>query len=227
MPSVTAYFASLGALGRMGLAALAIALVIAFCALVPRAMLAVANAIRALLGAIAKASAWLLVVLMLVTLIDVTARAFSRPLAQAGFSFPYTKLQELEWHLHAAVFSLWMGYNYVINAHPRVDSYFGGAGLRTRAWIEFLGCLVFAIPYTLVVVFYGWDWLAIAYNTGEASDSATGLSHRWIIKGVYYVGLWLLLLGVVSVMLRLATHLFGRQSPEAAGLDLGVHQLEV
>lgn len=227
MPQIAPLFPSVGAFGRMGMVALAIALLIALCALLPRLMLGVANGIRGLLAAVAMASAWLLVVLMLVTLVDVSARAVSKPLAEAGYRFPYTKLQELEWHLHAAVFSLWMGYNYVINAHPRVDSYFGNAGMRARAWVEFLGCLVFAIPYSLVVVYYGWDWLAIAYNTGEASDSATGLSHRWVIKGVYYIGLWLLLLGVLSVMMRLATHLFGGRSADEAGLNLGVHQLEV
>lgn len=227
MPSIGPLFPTVGALGRIGVVALVLAILIALAALLPRVMIGVANSIRTVLQVIALASAWLLIVLMLVTLVDVTARAFSKPLALAGYNFPYTKLQELEWHLHAAVFSLWMGYNYVINAHPRVDSYFGSAGLKARAWVEFLGCLVFAIPYTLVVVYYGWDWLAIAYNTGEASDSATGLAHRWIIKGIYYIGLWLLFLGVLSVMLRLAAHLFGRKTPDEAGLNLGVHQLEV
>ena len=50
-----------------------------------------------------------------VTTFDVVARKF-------GVQLPYTKLQELEWHFHAAIFSLWMGYCYTINAHPRVDS---------------------------------------------------------------------------------------------------------
>ena len=219
--------ASLGTFGRIAAVALLLAVLIGLVAMAPRLMLALANALRALITSIAKVSAWLLIVLMLTTLIDVTFRMFSRAVVEAGINFPYTKLQEFEWHLHAAVFSLWMGYNYVINAHPRVDSYFGGANQRQRAWIEFLGCLAFAIPYLLVVVYYGWNWINIAYATGEASDSANGLTHRWIIKGIYYAGLWLLLLGVLSVMLRLAAHLFGGKSAEEAELNLGVTQLEV
>lgn len=183
-------------------------------------LLSISNAIKRLLEKIAFASGWLLVVLMVITCIDVVGRKF-------GIPIPLTKFQELEWHLHTAIFSLWMGYNYVINAHPRVDSYFGSAGERQRAWVEFFGCLIFAIPYSLVVVYYGWDWIKIAYNTGEASDSANGLSQRWIIKGIYYTGLWLILFGVVSVMLRLATYLFGKKTAEEAGLNLGVTQLEV
>jgi TRAP-type mannitol/chloroaromatic compound transport system permease small subunit len=183
-------------------------------------LLAIANAIYRLLEIIAELSGWLLVVLMSVTVFDVVCRKFSVPI-------PYTKLQELEWHLHAAIFSLWLGYNYVINAHPRVDSYYGNAPMRVRAWIELIGCLLFALPYTFVLVYYGWEWWWIAYNTGEASDSANGLEQRWIIKGVYYFGLWLLLLGIISVVLRLVAHMFGGRTIEQARLNLGSSQLEV
>lgn len=220
-------FSSLGALGRIAFAASVIFLLIVFAAMRPRPTIAVCNGVRRALEMVATVAAWLLIVLMFTTLIDVSFRWFSKAVVEAGIKFPYTKFQEFEWHLHAAIFSLWMGYNYVINAHPRVDSYFGSAGERQRAWVEFVGCLIFAIPYSLVVVYYGWEWIKIAYLTGEASDSANGLSHRWVIKGIYYVGLWLILLGVLSVMLRLATYLFGRKSAEEAGLNLGVTQLEV
>lgn len=224
---LTGYLGSIGALGRMAMVAMFLLAIIVVAATAPRKVLAVADAIKRIMEFVAMTAAWLLVVLMFTTLIDVTFRWFSKAVVEAGINFPYTKFQEFEWHLHAAIFSLWMGYNYVINAHPRVDSYFGNAAERQRAWVEFTGCLVFAIPYTMVVAFYGWDWLAIAYTTGEASDSANGLTHRWIIKGVYYIGVWLILIGVVSVMMRLATYLFGGKSAQEAGLNLGVTQLEV
>jgi TRAP-type mannitol/chloroaromatic compound transport system permease small subunit len=99
--------------------------------------------------------------------------------------------------------------------------------MRVRAWIELAGCLLFALPYTFVLVYYGWEWWWIAYNNGEASDSANGLEHRWIIKGVYYIGLWLLLLGIISVVLRLVAHMFGGRTIEQARLNLGSSQLEV
>ena len=57
-----------------------------------------------------------------------------------GIPIPLTKFQELEWHVHCTIFSLWMGYNITINAHPRVDSYTETLGHRARAWIEFWGC---------------------------------------------------------------------------------------
>ena len=108
-------------------------------------LLAASNAIYRLLERIADGSGWLLIVLMTVTCVDVVCRKFGVE------GFPYTKFQELEWHLHTAIFALWLGFNYVINAHPRVDSYTAALPFRTRAWIELAGVLVFALPYTLVV----------------------------------------------------------------------------
>ena len=106
------------------------------------ALIGLSNAIKAVLEKLAFASGWLLIVLMCITCIDVFARKLSLPV-------PLTKFQELEWHMHTAVFSLWMGYNYVINAHPRVDSYTETLKFRTKAWIEFWGCVLFALPVHL------------------------------------------------------------------------------
>lgn len=172
-----------------------------------------ANALHRFLERVAEASGWLLIVLMTVTCVDVVFRKFG------VVDFPYTKAQELEWHLHTAIFSFWMGFNYVVNAHPRVDSYTDRLGFRRKAWIEFVGCLIFALPYTAVLLWYGWDFVKTAWVFNESSDAALGLPYRWIIKGILYAGFWLLLLGIVSVLLRLIAYLlFYRQD---AQLNIG------
>jgi TRAP-type mannitol/chloroaromatic compound transport system permease small subunit len=184
-------------------------------------MLRTANFLRGLLERIADASGWLLLVLMAVTCVDVVFRKFG------VMGFPYTKAQELEWHLHTVIFSLWLGYNYVVNAHPRVDSYTERLGFRRKAWIELFGCLVFSLPYTLVLVYYGWDFVKTAYVFNESSDAALGLPYRWVIKGIMYLGLWLLLLGIVSVLLRLLAYLFAGRSGEEVELKIGTSTSEV
>jgi TRAP-type mannitol/chloroaromatic compound transport system permease small subunit len=184
------------------------------------AILALSQAIKRILEVVALASGWLLILLMFITCIDV----FSRKL---GIPIPLTKFQELEWHLHTTIFSLWMGYNYTINAHPRVDSFTERFEFRTKAWIELAGCLLFALPYTWVVVYHGWDFVLTSYLQDERSEQALGLGDRWIIKGIFYIGLWLLLAGIVSVMLRLIVFLFGRRPPEEVELQIGHAALEV
>jgi TRAP-type mannitol/chloroaromatic compound transport system permease small subunit len=184
-----------------------------------RALIRLSNLIKAALEKIAFASGWLLIVLMCITCTDILARKLALPV-------PLTKFQELEWHMHAAIFSLWMGYNYVINAHPRVDSYTETLRFRTKAWIELLGCLLFALPYTWLMVQHGWDFVWTSYVQGEGSENVVGLSHRWIIKGVFWVGLWLLLAGVLSVMMRLVAFLLGGLPQSEVELEIGHAELE-
>ena len=178
------------------------------------AVLKISEGIRRLLEVIALTSGWLLVIMACVTTFDVVARKF-------GMQLPYTKLQELEWHFHAAIFSLWMGYCYTINAHPRVDTFTEHLTHRGRAWIELGGCLVLALPYVALVAYYSLDFVAQSYMLGEQSDSTVGLTHRWIIKGVYAAGLWMVVLGIVSVLLRVLAFLFGAMSEREVKLQIG------
>jgi TRAP-type mannitol/chloroaromatic compound transport system permease small subunit len=179
-----------------------------------------ANAIKWVLEKIAFASGWLLIALMFTTCIGITARKFSIPI-------PLTKFQEMEWHLHTIIFSAWMGYNYTINAHPRVDSYTETFQYRSKAWVEFWLLLIFALPFMWVVVHHGWDFFWTSYVQGERSENAIGLDSRWIIKGIFYLGNWLVLLGVMSVLLRLIVLLFGGKSQEETQLQIGHAELEV
>jgi TRAP-type mannitol/chloroaromatic compound transport system permease small subunit len=178
------------------------------------ALLKLSEGIRRLLQTVALASGWLLVIMAGVTTFDVLAR-------KLGLQLPYTKLQELEWHFHAAVFSLWMGYCYTINAHPRVDSFTEHLSYRTRAWMELVGALVLALPYCALVAYYSLDFVARSYLLGEQSDSTVGLTHRWIIKGIYAAGLWMVVLGIVSVILRVIVFLFGNKPSEEVNLQIG------
>jgi TRAP-type mannitol/chloroaromatic compound transport system permease small subunit len=178
------------------------------------ALLKLSEGIRRLLEKVALVSGWLLVIMACVTTFDVIAR-------KLGMQLPYTKLQELEWHFHAAIFSLWMGYCYTINAHPRVDSFTEHLNYRTRAWMELAGCTLLAMPYVALVAYYSLDFVARSYLLGEQSDSTVGLTHRWIIKGVYAAGLWMVVLGIFSVMLRVIVFLFGEKSEREVNLRIG------
>ncbi|TXL78740.1 TRAP transporter small permease subunit [Vineibacter terrae] len=185
-----------------------------------KTVLAIAEAIRRTLEWIAFASGWLMVIMATVITFDVLAR-------KAGLELPYTKLQELEWHFHAAIFSLWMGYCYTINAHPRVDSLTEHLSLRRKAWIELAGCVLFAMPYVMLVSWYSLDFVAQSYRLNEMSDAAVGLTHRWVLKGIYAAGLWMVVAGILSVLLRVIAFLFGGRPQEEVNLQIGHTVAEV
>ncbi|MGH7348452.1 MAG: TRAP transporter small permease subunit [Candidatus Rokuibacteriota bacterium] len=183
-------------------------------------LLKISEGLRRSLEVVARSSAWLLVIMAAVTCFDVLAR-------KAGIPAPLTKLQELEWHFHAALFSLWMGYGYTINAHPRVDSFTEKMTYRRRAWIELIGCLLFALPYCALVAYHSLDFVASSYALAEQSDSTVGLRYRWLIKGIYAAGLWMVVLGILSVLLRVIVFLFGRVPEEKVDLQIGATVLDV
>jgi TRAP-type mannitol/chloroaromatic compound transport system permease small subunit len=184
------------------------------------ALLRMAEGVRRMLESIARASMWLLLTMAAVTCFDVLAR-------KTGIPAPLTRLQELEWHFHAALFSLWMGYGYTVNAHPRVDSFSEHLTFRRKAWLELIGCLLFALPYCALVAYHSLDFVASSYKLAEQSDSTVGLRYRWAIKGIYAAGLWLVVLGILSVGARAFVFLFGGKSQEEVDLQVGHTELEV
>ena len=184
------------------------------------ALLKMAEGSRRLLERIAVGSMWLLMGMAAVTCFDVIAR-------KTGIPAPLTKLQELEWHFHAALFSLWMGFGYTVNAHPRVDSFTEHMSFRRKAWLELLGCLLFALPYCALVAYHSLDFVASSYKLAEQSDSTVGLRYRWAIKGIYAVGLWLVVLGILSVGVRAFVFLFGGKSQEEVDLQVGHTELDI
>jgi TRAP-type mannitol/chloroaromatic compound transport system permease small subunit len=171
-----------------------------------RRLLALCDAIDRTLAAVARAASWLFLAATAVICFDVATRKFGYQVP----GFGSTRLQELEWHLHAALFSLWLGAAYVRNAHVRIDIAVSGLGPRVLAWLELAGCLVFALPFCLVALRYGTEFAWTAWIRGEASVSPSGLPWRWVPKAILAAGLALLAAAAVSVALRRFAQLQGK-----------------
>ena len=166
-----------------------------------------------LLTRVAKVAAWAGVALITVTIFDVVTRRF--------LVLGSTKLQELEWHFHVILFSLLLGYAYIKDAHVRIDLLRERLKERTQWWLELLGCVLFLLPFCSLVVYFSTDFAIRSFNQNEISASATGLTHRWIIKSFIPIGFALLGLAGLAVLLRKIVELFG--PPD---LRRRVHELE-
>jgi TRAP-type mannitol/chloroaromatic compound transport system permease small subunit len=124
-------------------------------------LLRASNAINKVMDKIATAFGWLFLALTAVIVFDVLSRNFGFQLPRMGS----TRLQELEWHIHTALFCFWLGFAYIKNAHVRIDVAFTNAEPRTKAWAELLGCVIFALPYTLVALYFSADFTWISFVT--------------------------------------------------------------
>jgi TRAP-type mannitol/chloroaromatic compound transport system permease small subunit len=177
-------------------------------------LIAVANRIDAFLRGIAEMFSWTFVALIVVICGDVVTRKFGFQLPELGS----TRLQELEWHLHAILFCTWIGFAYVRNVHVRIDVLTSRLDARTRAWIELAGCVLLAGPYVFVALPYAHNFFMVSYLQNEMSDAPNGLAFRWVVKGFLYFAFVSVLLAVVSVAIRQVTFLFGRDAgPSPSG----------
>lgn len=164
------------------------------------------NVLDRVVSAAGMGAAWLCIPLILIIVFDVVTRRF--------FVLGSTKLQEMEWHLHALLFFLCIGWAYIKNAHVRIELVHEHLSRRTQLWIEIIGCLAFLIPYCVIVFIHGVDWWERSWALGEVSDSATGLPYRWAIKAALPIGFVFIFLGTVTVLLRKIVELLG--PPELA-----------
>jgi TRAP-type mannitol/chloroaromatic compound transport system permease small subunit len=168
-------------------------------------LLAASRAIDRALSRIASAAGWLFFALTAVIVVDVVTRKYGYQLPGLGS----TRLQELEGHLHLALFSLWLGFAYVRNAHVRIDVAVAGLSARARASLELLGGLLLALPFTVVSLYFGVRYAAVSFATGEHSVSLSGLPYLFVPKGILVIGIILLAVTVVSILLRTIVYLFG------------------
>ena len=141
-----------------------------------------------------KLGSWLAIPLIFIIIFDIVTRRF--------FILGSTKLQEMEWHLHTALFLLVLGYAYLKDSHVRIEIVREKYSMLIKSIFETLGILVFLIPYTILVIFYGIDFVIRSFNLNEVSSALTGLSHRWIIKFFIPFGMFLLLLAGLSILIK-------------------------
>ncbi|MEO8346428.1 MAG: TRAP transporter small permease subunit [Betaproteobacteria bacterium] len=157
-------------------------------------LLNISDALGRFVVRIGRFTSWSALVLVVVILFDVVSRRF--------FAVGSAQLQELEWHLHTILFMFCLGLGYVHNTHVRIEILSERLSERTRCWIELLGCVLFLIPFCLIVIYYGGELTHRSWLKSEISSSATGLPYRWLIKAVLPVGMAVLLAAAVSVLLR-------------------------
>ena len=153
---------------------------------------------------IGTAASWVYPVLMVVLSTNVVLRY--------GFGRGFIELEELQWHLFAAGFLLAFSYTYAVDQHVRVDLLRAGFSTRTRAWIEFLGCVALLFPFCVIVAFDSWGFFWASFSIGERSANPSGLPARYLIKGVLFAAMLLLAVQSLGVASRNLAILLRREA---------------
>ena len=157
-------------------------------------ILYLSHTLEAIVKFFGKIGAWLSIPLIFIIIFDIITRRF--------FILGSTKIQELEWHLHTSIFLLALGFAYLKNSHVRIEIIREKYSPILKSIFEILGILFFLVPYTFMIIYYGFDFVSRSYNLNEVSSALTGLSHRWIIKSFIPLGMILLFLAGFSILIK-------------------------
>jgi len=152
------------------------------------------NLINRFSDLLGKLAALLFLLMLLNVFYDVVARYV--------FNDVSIGMQELEWHLFAAMFMLGVPYTLRAGGHVRVDLIYERLSVERRALIDLFGSLLLLMPFSLLVGYYGVGFAQEAFELGETSGDPGGLPHRWIIKAVIPFTFFAIAISGLGMMLK-------------------------
>jgi TRAP-type mannitol/chloroaromatic compound transport system permease small subunit len=179
--------------------------------------LPISRAIDAFNEKIGRTMIWLVLVMVLVSASNASARYL--------FNLSSNAWLELQWYLFAAVFLLCAGYALLHNDHIRIDVVSSRLTRRAQAWIDVFGTLFFLLPVSLYIMCLAWPIFVNAWVSGEMSSNAGGLI-RWPARLIVPVGFFLLSLQGVSELIKRIAFLKGLiPDPMEKHADPAIEQL--
>jgi TRAP-type mannitol/chloroaromatic compound transport system permease small subunit len=141
-------------------------------------------------------TAWLTFFMVLVTFVVVVMRYV--------FDAGQIWLQESVTWMHAAVFMLGAAYTLKHEEHVRVDIFYGRASAIRKAWIDFLGVVLFLWPLCGFIAWSSLGFIETSWSLREASRESGGLPFPMlpILKTVLVIMPLALALQGASLMLK-------------------------
>ncbi len=110
-------------------------------------------------------------------------------------------LRDLQLVLFAGMVMLGASWTLKVNEHVRVDLLYNSVTDRTRVWIDLIGCVLFLIPFCILMMYFSWPWFMSSWTGNELSQNAGGMP-RWPLKLFVPFGFALLLLQGVSELIK-------------------------
>jgi len=141
--------------------------------------------------------------------------------ARYAFQNSSIGLEELSWHIYAAIFLLGIPFALRSGSHVRVDLIYEGLQVKNQALIDLVGSILFLLPFCLVVIWFGWEFTVVSFDLGnqptslnqffemlvssgigEKSQDPGGLLNRWIIKGIIPLSFVFLLVASIAFFIQ-------------------------
>ncbi len=152
-------------------------------------LLALANRIDRLNGAVGRAVMWLGLAIALVQ--------FAVVLLRYVLGVGSIWLQESIFYGHAALFMLAAAWTLQVGGHVRVDVFYADAPRRTRALIDLLGALFLLSPFAATLLWLAAPYAGRSWAILERSRETSGLPLVFVLKSL--IPLFALMLALQGV----------------------------
>ncbi|BCN92387.1 C4-dicarboxylate ABC transporter substrate-binding protein [Thiomicrorhabdus immobilis] len=130
-----------------------------------------------------------------------------------GFNSGSIALQESIMYNHAILFMLGIAYTYEQDKHVRVDVFYSQMHENQKAWVNFLGTLLFALPVMTFIIWSGWEYVSTSWQIREASGEAGGLAYLYMLKTLIIIMAGLVILQSLAVLAKSGLTLFSDPHP--------------
>lgn len=162
-------------------------------------LIAIAERIDRLNGAIGRAVSWLTLWVVVVQ--------FALVLLRYVFDAGSIWLSESILYAHAAAFLLAAAWTLREDGHVRVDIFYADASPRTKAVIELAGAIMLLLPFTAAVIWFAWPYVSRSWAILERSHETSGLPAVFLLKSLIIVFAFLLALQGIAQAIRAAHEL--------------------
>lgn len=163
-----------------------------------RKLLQIAHAIDLVNEWIGRVTYWLVLLMVAVGAWNVIGRYIGRII---GTNLTSNALIEIQWYLFDVVFLFGAAYTLKYNDHVRVDIFYKGWRSRRKALANFLGNILFLIPFSSLIIYYSWGTVTNSWRIREMSPDPGGLP-RYPIKSAIIVAFILLILQGISEAIK-------------------------
>ena len=137
-------------------------------------MMSLADRIDRCNAAVGRVAAWAALFIVLVQFMVVVLRY--------AFGIGSIWLTESIIYGHATLFMLAAAWTLRENGHVRVDIFYSGASVRTKAMIDLAGALLLLIPFMLVLLAYALPYVGRSWAIFERSRETSGLPVVFVLK---------------------------------------------
>ncbi|MDG6774872.1 TRAP transporter small permease subunit [Thiomicrorhabdus sp. ZW0627] len=156
-----------------------------------------ANRLDAFIERVGRLSAWLILFLVLLVAGNVLFRYL--------FHVSSVGLQELEWHLLAAIAMLGSAYTLQQGEHVRVDLFYHRYSTNLKRWMDILIPAFIILPFSFFMMYLSMDYVMQSYDMGEVSPDPGGLGYRYLVKALLPLGFLLIAVQGLALLLKAIT----------------------